>query len=117
MRRVRLAVLRAPALAIAIATGMAGIVLAEAPPARPKIGLVLSGGGARGGAHVGVLKVLEELRVPVDFVTGTSMGALVGGLYCSGTRRSTGRSAARQWTRPRFASTLFDSLTGHKVRQ
>src|SRR5690606_29265340 len=51
---------------------------------RPRIGLVLSGGGARGAAHVGVLKVLEELRVPVDAIAGTSMGAVVGGLYASG---------------------------------
>lgn len=51
---------------------------------RPKIGLVLSGGGARGAAHVGVLKVLEELRIPVDIVTGTSMGAITGGLYAYG---------------------------------
>jgi NTE family protein len=51
---------------------------------RPRIGLVLSGGGARGAAHVGVIKVLEELRVPVDFIAGTSMGSAVGGLYASG---------------------------------
>jgi NTE family protein len=57
---------------------------APAPPARPRIGLVLSGGGARGIAHVGVLRVLEELRVPVDAIAGTSMGAVVGGLYASG---------------------------------
>jgi NTE family protein len=50
----------------------------------PRIGLVLSGGGARGLAHVGVLKVLEELRVPVHCVTGTSMGAIVGGTFASG---------------------------------
>jgi NTE family protein len=54
------------------------------PGSRPRIGLVLSGGGARGAAHVGVLKVLEELRVPVDAIAGTSMGAVVGGLYASG---------------------------------
>lgn len=53
-------------------------------PERPRIGLVLSGGGARGLAHIGVLKVLEELRVPVDLVVGTSMGAVVGGAYASG---------------------------------
>ncbi|MCZ6673191.1 MAG: patatin-like phospholipase family protein [Verrucomicrobia bacterium] len=52
--------------------------------ARPTVGLVLSGGGARGAAHVGVLKVLEELRIPVDVVAGTSMGSIVGGLYASG---------------------------------
>ncbi len=51
---------------------------------RPKIALVLSGGGARGGAHVGVLKVLEEKKIPIDLIVGTSMGALVGGLYASG---------------------------------
>lgn len=59
-----------------------------APPAesaaRPRIGLVLSGGGARGLAHIGVLKVLERERVPVDVIAGTSMGAIVGGLYASG---------------------------------
>ncbi len=51
---------------------------------RPKIGLVLSGGGARGVAHIGVLKALEQLHVPVDYIAGTSMGAVVGGLYASG---------------------------------
>ena len=51
---------------------------------RPRIGLVLSGGGARGLAHVGVLQVLERERIPVDLVVGTSMGAIVGGLYASG---------------------------------
>ncbi len=51
---------------------------------RPRIGLVLSGGGARGAAHIGVLKVLEEMRIPVDYITGTSMGSIVGGSYASG---------------------------------
>ena len=51
---------------------------------RPKIALVLSGGGARGGAHVGVLKVLEKKQIPIDLIIGTSMGAFVGGLYASG---------------------------------
>jgi NTE family protein len=51
---------------------------------RPRIGLVLGGGGAKGAAHVGVLRVLEELRVPIDCVAGTSMGALVGGSFASG---------------------------------
>ncbi|NOI05353.1 serine protease [Vibrio anguillarum] len=52
--------------------------------ARPKIAVVLAGGGAKGAAHIGVLKALEEMRIPVDFITGTSMGAYVGGLYASG---------------------------------
>ena len=51
---------------------------------RPRVGLVLAGGGAKGGAHVGVLKALEEMNVPIDCIAGTSMGALVGGGYASG---------------------------------
>ena len=50
---------------------------------RPRIGLVLAGGGAKGAAHVGVLKVLEELRIPVDYVAGTSMGSIVGALVAA----------------------------------
>lgn len=58
---------------------------AAGPPAGAgKVCLVLSGGGARGAAHVGVLRVLEELRVPVDCIVGTSAGAAIGGLYASG---------------------------------
>ncbi|MBV7538598.1 patatin-like phospholipase family protein [Duganella sp. sic0402] len=56
---------------------------ASAKP-RPKIALVLSGGGARGFAHIGVLRALQELRIPVDFVVGTSMGSVVGGAYAAG---------------------------------
>lgn len=55
-----------------------------ASASRPKIGLVLAGGGAKGAAHVGVIQVLERLGVPIDFIAGTSMGAIVGGLYASG---------------------------------
>jgi NTE family protein len=51
---------------------------------RPRIGLVLSGGGARGLAHVGVIQVLEEMKIPVYCIAGTSMGAIVGGMYASG---------------------------------
>jgi NTE family protein len=56
----------------------------QPPPARPRVGLVLSGGGARGATHIGVLKMLEQLHVPIDVIAGTSMGAVVGGLYASG---------------------------------
>jgi NTE family protein len=59
----------------------AGEALAQA---RPRVALVLGGGGAKGAAHVGVIKVLEEMRVPVDCIAGTSMGALVGGAYATG---------------------------------
>ncbi|MBO5626074.1 MAG: patatin-like phospholipase family protein, partial [Prevotella sp.] len=51
---------------------------------RKKVGVVLSGGGAKGMAHIGVLKVLEKAGIPVDIVTGTSMGSIIGGLYAIG---------------------------------
>jgi len=62
------------------------LLLAALAPSqqRERIGLVLSGGGARGCTHVGVLKVLEELRIPIHCVTGTSMGSIVGGFYAYG---------------------------------
>ena len=48
------------------------------------VGLVLSGGGAKGIAHIGVIQALEENNIPIDYITGTSMGAIVGGLYAAG---------------------------------
>ncbi|MEM6454346.1 MAG: patatin-like phospholipase family protein [Acidobacteriota bacterium] len=74
-------------LAIALVTADIAFGQASAAPAveeRPRTCLVLSGGGARGAAHIGVLQVLEAQRVPIDCVVGTSMGAIVGGLYASG---------------------------------
>ena len=53
-------------------------------PDRPRIGLVLSGGGARGSAHIGILKILEQNRIPIDYIAGTSMGSVIGALYASG---------------------------------
>lgn len=55
-----------------------------AQPRRQKVGLVLSGGGSKGIAHIGVIKVLEENNIPIDYVAGTSMGAIIGGLYAAG---------------------------------
>ncbi len=74
-----------PVFAVAAdsATG-AGAAAAGTSGGRPRIGLVLSGGGARGAAHVGVIRALEQLHVPIDAVAGTSMGAMVGGLYAAG---------------------------------
>ena len=66
------------------------------PAGRPRIGLVLSGGGARGLAHVGVLKVLERERIPIDAIAGTSMGAIIGGLYASGMSAEIGRASCRE---------------------
>jgi len=77
------------ALFLLFCLGFGSVLCAQEPTlqadrGRPRIGLVLSGGGARGAAHIGVLKVLEENHVPVDAIAGTSMGAVVGGLYASG---------------------------------
>lgn len=79
----------AAALVLAMAFALTGIGAdaADAEPEatqRPRVAVVLSGGGARGAAHVGVLRRLREMRVPVDVVIGTSMGAVVGGLYATG---------------------------------
>ena len=76
-------------VALAVGTPLAGAQAqgdqsAERSVPRPRIGLVLAGGGAKGGAHVGVLKVLEAQRVPIDCIAGTSMGALVGAGYAAG---------------------------------
>jgi len=57
---------------------------AETRDSRPKTCLVLGGGGARGAAHIGVLKVIEQQHIPIDCITGTSMGAIVGGMYAAG---------------------------------
>jgi NTE family protein len=79
------------------------LLLAWVGPAaaqRPKVGLVLSGGGAKGIAHVGALRVLEEAGIPVDYIVGTSMGAIVGGLYAIGYRGDELDSLVRRqdWT-------------------
>ncbi|MCW4276075.1 MAG: patatin-like phospholipase family protein [Candidatus Thiodiazotropha taylori] len=73
-------------LTLLIGVGHQGNAATAAPQPldRPLIGLVLSGGGARGASHIGVLKVLESLRIPIDVITGTSMGAIVGGMYAYG---------------------------------
>jgi NTE family protein len=88
----RAAVLGAAALSLAglaFGAGPARAASVQRPastatPHRLRIGLVLSGGGARGAAHIGVLKVLAQLHIPIDAIAGTSMGAVVGGLYASG---------------------------------
>ncbi len=89
--------MRLPLLILTVFSLFATAMAVGAEAARPRIGLVLSGGGARGTAHIGVLKVIDELHVPVDVIAGTSMGAVVGGLY------ATGMSAAE-------IETLFSSL-------
>ncbi len=80
----RLASLITLSLAAGVALAQGGARPAPLEPMRPKVGLVLGGGGARGAAHIGVLEVLERLRIPVDCVAGTSMGALVAGAWAAG---------------------------------
>jgi NTE family protein len=72
------------AIAFIAASAAQSTEVTQPTPHRPRIGLALGGGGARGISHIGVIKVLEELRVPIDYVAGTSMGSLVGGAYASG---------------------------------
>ncbi|MBI5915673.1 MAG: patatin-like phospholipase family protein [Bacteroidetes bacterium] len=95
---------------------------AQTNPQPYRVGLVLSGGGAKGYAHVGVLKVLEEAGVRIDYIGGASMGAIVGGLYASGWAaaeldsilRSTDMGALLQDQIPRAATPVFDKLNGEK---
>jgi NTE family protein len=81
---IALVVLVPLAVASAVARAQDEAAATPNPEQRHSIGLVLSGGGARGGAHIGVLKALEELHVPVDYLAGTSIGAVVGGFYVAG---------------------------------
>ncbi len=87
-----------------------------------RVGLVLSGGGAKGYAHVGVLKVLEEAGIRIDYIGGASMGAIVGGLYASGWSaseldsilRNTDMSALLSDAIPRSVTPVFDKFNGEK---
>ncbi len=77
------------------------------PGERPRIGLVLSGGGARGGAHLGVLKVLERLQVPLDVIVGTSAGSIIGAAYASGMSTT----ELERELRPLGTATLFRDVS------
>ena len=85
---------------------------------RPTVGLVLAGGGARGLAHLGVIRYMEELGIPVDVVTGTSMGGLVGGLYALGYKHDQLDSLVRAIEWPIMMSdNIPDAYTGYKARK
>ena len=85
---------------------------------RPTVGLVLAGGGARGLAHLGVIKLIEELGIPVDVVTGTSMGGLVGGLYALGYKHDQLDSLVRAIEWPIMMSDdVPTEYIGYKLRQ
>lgn len=103
--RVLCAVLITATTAPSFAAEPAPAEVATTAKERPKVCLVLSGGGARGVAHVGVLEVLEELRVPLDCIVGTSMGAIIGGAYAYGV---TPAELERQIREARWESVLLD---------
>lgn len=79
-------------------------------PKNPKIGLSLSGGGAKGFAHIGVLKVLDSMGVKIDYISGTSMGAIVGGLYASG-------YTANEIEKLVMNTDFFEVISNEKTRQ
>jgi NTE family protein len=89
------------------------VLPAQVPSHRPKVGLVLEGGGALGFAHIGVLKYLEEHHIPVDIVAGTSMGGLVGGLYAIGEspREIEDLTQAIDWDSVMSGTTDFQDLS------
>ena len=91
---------------------------------RPRIGVALGGGFARGLAHIGVLKVFEEHRIPIDFVAGTSVGSLIGAAYCSGVSAREIEDIAKlvrmkdfaRWTISRLGFANNDRMTGFLTR-
>ncbi|MBC7360937.1 MAG: patatin-like phospholipase family protein [Candidatus Aminicenantes bacterium] len=89
---------------------------------RPKIGLALGAGGARGLAHIGVLKAFEKYQIPVDIVTGTSMGALIGGAFASGIDARAMEEIALKADRKLVAKLFFPTISssglvdGEKIR-
>jgi len=96
-----------PALLLCCVVAVAQSPSDQQASRRPRIGLVLSGGGARGAAHIGVLKALDRLHIPVDAIAGTSMGAVVGGLYASG---MTGEEIERAMASVDWQSAFRDRL-------
>src|SRR5215475_8207412 len=70
-------------------------VFSQSPTSRPKIGLTLSGGGAKGLAHIGILKAIDSAGLKIDYITGTSMGSIMGSLYAVGYSADTIEKIAR----------------------
>lgn len=84
MKKTVIALMLTLVLTSAIGQNVSGLTAAADKPHRPKIGVALSGGGAKGAAHIGVLKYMEEIGIPVDYIAGTSIGSIIGGLYALG---------------------------------
>lgn len=103
--------MRTFALALTLSILAGGFAAAAEIEKRPRVGLVLGGGGARGAAHIGVLEVLEENHVPIDCIAGTSMGALVAGAYAAGVSPPEMRAFVKRtdW------ATVFDDSAGRDL--
>lgn len=84
---------------------------------RPKVGLVLGGGGAKGAAEVGVLKYIEQAGIPIDYIAGTSIGSIVGGLYAAGYRSAQLDSMFRSQDWTTLLSDRDDSLSGRMLER
>ncbi|WP_257350576.1 patatin-like phospholipase family protein [Pseudalkalibacillus decolorationis] len=87
---------------------------------QPKVGLALGSGGARGFAHIGVLKALHEARIPIHLIAGSSMGALVGSLYCIGHKPDEMIKMAKMFRRKYYIDYTVPRMgfvSGHKVKQ
>lgn len=99
-------------MALLVALPPAAVAATDGAAPAPRIGLVLGGGGARGAAHIGVLEVLERLRVPVHCVAGTSMGALVAGAWAAGIspERMRGEMTVADWNDLFYDSTEYREL-------
>ena len=100
-------------LTLPVAVFLSAAGTAQAQMKRPKIGLALSGGGAKGCAHVGVLRQLEKMHIPVDYIAGTSMGAVIGALYASGMTPDEIEKALAEidWEEVLSDATAFNKLT------
>ena len=78
---------------------------------RPRIGLVLGGGGAKGFAHIGVIEELERRHIPIDVISGTSMGAVVGSMYAIGNNADEIKAIAASSIGPMSSTTIFSAAT------
>src|SRR4249920_2833809 len=110
----RCSVIRITVISLLVVLSFASAFSQSTPiPPRPKVGLVLEGGGALGLAHIGVIQWLEEHRIPVSYVAGTSMGGLVGGLYATGRSASEVRQVVEtiNWDEVLRGQTPFRDLT------
>lgn len=85
---------------------------ADSTDQRPKVGLVLSGGGAKGFAQIGVLEAIDDLGIPIDYVVGTSIGSIMGGLYATG---YTGKLIADESVKQNWTSVFTDQTNNRKI--